>query len=125
MEEKGMSENKQYENEYKVQAVKLAKKIGAVKAANELQIPVNTLYGWIRKVKIGSLDIGCGERSPEESLNIAEENQQLRKRIKTLEKENKRLSEMNAFLEDAAAFFAAAVRNRKRTKADVYCNPDR
>ena len=90
-----MSENKQYENEYKVQAVKLAKKIGAVKAANELQIPVNTLYGWIRKARIGSLDIGCdigcGERSPEESLNISEENQQLRKRIKALEKENKRL----------------------------------
>ena len=42
-----MSENKQYENKYKVQAVKLAKKIGAVNAANELQIPVNTLYGWI------------------------------------------------------------------------------
>ena len=35
MEEKGMSENKQYENEYKVQAVKLAKKIGAVKAATD------------------------------------------------------------------------------------------
>ena len=98
-----MSENKQYENEYKVQAVKLAKKIGAVNAANELQIPVNTLYGWIRKARIGSLDIGCGERSPEEALSIAKENQQL----KALEKENKRLSEMNAFLEDAAAFFAA------------------
>lgn len=93
-----MSENKQYENAYKVQAVKLAKKISAVKAANELQIPVNTLYGWIRKARIGSLDIGCGERSPEESLNIAEENQQLRKRIKALEKENKRLSEINKFL---------------------------
>ncbi|GEM_PF-459773 len=66
---------------------------------------------WIRKVKIGSLDIGCGERSPEESLNIAEENQQLRKRIKALEKENKRLSEMNEFLEDAAAFFAACRMN--------------
>ena len=37
-----MSENKQYENEYKVQAVKLAKKTGAANAANELQIPVNT-----------------------------------------------------------------------------------
>ena len=72
-----MSENKQYENEYKVQAVKLARKIGAVNAANELQIPVNTLYGWIKKAKSGSLDIGCGERSLEESLNIAEENQQL------------------------------------------------
>ena len=93
-----MSENKQYENEYKVQAVKLAKKMGAVKAANELQIPVNTLYGWIRKARIGSLDIGCGERSLEESQNIAEENQQLRKRIKALEKENKRLSEINEFL---------------------------
>ena len=93
-----MSDYKQYENEYKVQAVKLAKKMGAVKAANELQIPVNTLYGWIRKARIGSLDIGCGERSPEESLNIAEENQQLRKRIKALEKENKRLSEINKFL---------------------------
>ena len=93
-----MSENKQYENEYKVQTVKLAKKIGAAKAANELQIPVNTLYGWIRKVKIGSLDIGCGERSPEESQNIAEENQQLKKRVKALEKENKRLSEINEFL---------------------------
>ena len=31
-----MISKKQYENEYKVQAVKLAKKIGAVKAANEL-----------------------------------------------------------------------------------------
>ena len=55
-----MSENKQYENEYKVQAVKLAKKIGAVKAANELQIPVNTLCGGIQKVKTAELYIGCG-----------------------------------------------------------------
>ena len=46
-----MSENKQYEIEYKVQAVKLARKIWAVNAANELQIPVNTLYGWIKKQK--------------------------------------------------------------------------
>ena len=99
MEEKGVSENKQYENEYKVQAVKLAKKIGAVKAAaEELQIPVNTLYGWIQKVKTAELDIGCGERSPEEFQNIAEENKQLRKRIKALEKENKRLSKINEFL---------------------------
>ena len=75
-------------------------------AAEELQIPVNTLYGWIQKVKTAELDIGCGERSPEEALSIAKENQQLKKRIKALEKENRRLSEMNEFLEDAAAFFA-------------------
>ena len=76
-------------------------------AAEELQIPVNTLYGWIQKVKTAELDIGCGERSPEEALSIAKKNQQLKKRIKALEKENRRLSEMNEFLEDAAAFFAA------------------
>ena len=51
---------------------------------------------------------GCGERSPEEALSIAKENQQLKKRIKALEKENRRLSEMNEFLEDAATFFAAS-----------------
>ena len=111
-----MSENKQYEKEYKVQAVKLAKKTGTANAAKELQIPVNTLYGWIKKAKSGSLDIGCGKRSPEESLNIAEENQQLRKQIKALEKENKRLSEMNEFLEDAAAFFAASRQKSGKNK---------
>ena len=112
-----MSKKREYDEEYKVQAIKLAKNLGSAKAAaEELQIPVNTLYGWIQKVKTAELDIGCGERSPEESLNIAEENQQLRKRIKALEKENKRLSEMNAFLEDAAAFFAASRQKSGKNK---------
>lgn len=107
-----MSKKREYDEEYKVQAVKFAKNLGSAKAAaEELQIPVNTLYGWIQKVKTAELDIGCGERSPEEALSIAKENQQLKKRIKALEKEkekeNRRLSEMNEFLEDAAAFFAA------------------
>ena len=88
----------------------VAKNLGSAKAAEELQIPVNTLYGWIQKVKTAELNIGCGERSPEEALSIAKENQQLKKRIKALEKENRRLSEMNEFLEDAAAFFAACHR---------------
>ena len=112
-----MSKKREYDEEYKVQAVRLAKNLGSAKAAaEELQIPVNTLYGWIQKVKTAELDIGCGERSPEESLNIAEENQQLRKRIKALEKENKRLSEMNAFLEDAAAFFCCSRQKSEKNK---------
>ena len=112
-----MSKKREYDEEYKEQAVRLAKNLGSAKAAaEELQIPVNTLYGWIQKVKTAELDIGCGERSPEESLNIAEENQQLRKRIKALEKENKRLSEMNEFLEDAAAFFAASRQKSGKNK---------
>ena len=104
-----MSKKREYDKEYKVQAVKFAKNLGSAKAAaEELQIPVNTLYGWIQKVKTAELDIGYGERSPEKALSIAKENQQLKKRIKALEKENRRLSEMNEFLEDAAAFFAAS-----------------
>ena len=87
----------------------VSQNFGSAKAAaEELQIPVNTLYGWIQKVKTAELDIGCGERSPEEALSIAKENQQLKKRIKALEKENRHLSEMNEFLENAAAFFAAS-----------------
>ena len=73
-----MSKKREYDEEYKVQEVKFDKNIGSAKAAaEELQIPVNTLYGWIQKVKTAELDIGCGERSPEEALSIAKENQQL------------------------------------------------
>ena len=73
-----MSKKREYDEKYKVQAVKLAKNLGSAKAAaEELQIPVNTLYGWIQKVKTAELDIGCGEGSPEEALSIAKENQQL------------------------------------------------
>ena len=64
-----MSKKREYDEEYKVQAIKLAKNLGSAKAAaEELQIPVNTLYGWMQKVKTAELDIGCGEHSPEEAL---------------------------------------------------------
>ena len=105
-----MSKKREYDKEYKVQAVKFAKNLGSAKAAaEELQIPANKLYSWMQKVKTAEL-IGCDERSQEEALSIVKENQQLKKRIKALEKENRRLSEKNEFLEDAAAFFAACRR---------------
>ena len=44
-------EQRKYEKEYKVQAVKLAKETGAGKAAKELWIPVDTLYGWQKAVR--------------------------------------------------------------------------
>lgn len=111
-----MSKNRQYDNDFKVQAVKLAKEIGTEKAAKELNVPSNTLYGWVKKAKVGGLDIGLGERNPEDALNIAEENQQLKKKIKAMEKEIKRLNEKNEFLEDAAAFFAASRQKSGKSK---------
>lgn len=48
---------RKYNTEYKVQAVKLSNEIGSSKAAVEWGIPVDTLYGWVRVVKEG---IGVG-----------------------------------------------------------------
>ena len=39
-----MAGNRQYDHEYKVQAVKLAKEIGQAKAAKELGVPRNTVW---------------------------------------------------------------------------------
>ena len=51
---------RKYNTEYKVQAVKLSNEIGSSKAAVELGIPVDTLYGWVKAAKEGRLDIGSG-----------------------------------------------------------------
>lgn len=51
---------KKYDTEYKVQAMKLTQEIGPIKAASELEIPVNTIYGWQKAVREGRLDVGSG-----------------------------------------------------------------
>lgn len=111
-----MSSNKKYEKEYKVEAVKLSRKIGKIKAAKELGIPEGTLYGWVKAAENGSLDLGIGEQTPDGAMSLAAEVQMLRKQIKELEKKNQRLEEMNEFLEDAAAFFAASRRKSGKMK---------
>jgi len=103
-----MAHAKQYNHEYKVQAVKLAKEIGSAKAANELAIPKNTIYGWMRAVREGRLNVGNGAHTPDNALTLNEELIQLRKQLKEQEKEIKRLKETNEFLEEASAFFAAS-----------------
>jgi len=101
---------KKYEKEYKIQAVKLSKEIGGTKAAAELGIPVDTLYGWQKAVREGQLEGGAGMRTLQESMTLAEEVTVLRKQVRELEKENRRLKEENEFLEEASAFFAASRR---------------
>ena len=92
---------KKYEKEYKVQAVKLAKEIGAGKAAKELGIPVDTLYGWQKAVREGRLEAGPGARPPGDAMSLAEELAVLRKQNKALEREIRRLKEENEFLAEA------------------------
>ena len=111
-----MAEQRQYDDEYKVQAVKLAKKIGQSKAAEELGIPKNTLYGWVRKARLGYIDLGKGTQTPESAMSLVVELNALRKKTRELEKMNKRLAEENEILADAAAFFAANRRKSGKTK---------
>lgn len=99
-----------YDMEYKIQAVKLAKEIGGAKAAVELGIPENTLYTWMKAAREGRLDIGSGSHTPQTAMNLAEELTFLRRQVKEQEKEIRRLKEENEFLEEASAFFAASRR---------------
>ncbi|NBH26504.1 transposase [Lachnospiraceae bacterium] len=103
-----MAENRQYDHEYKVQAVKPAKEIGQAKAAKELGIPQNTMYGWVRANRLGSLDLGAGSQTPQSAMTLNQELLQLRHLVKEQEKEIRRLKKENDFLEEASAFFAAS-----------------
>ena len=102
-----MGTGRQYDEEFKKQAIKLGKEVGVKSAAEELGIPKGTLGTWLKKARTGEIDTGSGTRTPEESLNLAEQLQAANKRIKELEKSNRELKELNEFLEEASAFFAA------------------
>lgn len=97
-----------YDKDYKVQAIKLSKEIGINKAARELGIASSTLSTWVKSSQNGKLDAGPGMQTPQSAMTLSEEVIQLRKQIKDLTKENRRLKETNEFLEEASAFFAAS-----------------
>lgn len=44
-----MQNNRQYDKEYKVQSVKLAKEIGSKRDAEKLEMSYHTLSGWVHK----------------------------------------------------------------------------
>lgn len=111
-----MAKNRQYDHEYKVQAVKLAQEIGQSKAATELGISKNTVYTWVREARRGNLDLGIGTHTPGSALSLNEELVQLRKVVKMQEKEIRRIREENEFLEEACTFFAASRQKSAKTK---------
>jgi len=100
--------SKQYSKDYKAEAVKLVRKIGNTKAATELNIPKSTLSQWVTQADMGNIDTGLGTQTPSSAMTQAMELQQLRAENKALAKDNARLKEINEFLEEASAFFAAS-----------------
>jgi|SRR5574344_1368143 transposase len=109
-----MRTTKSYDKGYKEQAVKLIKEVGVKRASGELGVPQGTLYGWVKAAEHGELDIG--ERTPGNAMSLAEELRQLRAQNKSQAKEIKRLNELNEFLAEASAFFAASRQKSAKTK---------
>ena len=102
-----MAENRQYNHEYKVQAVRPAKETGQAEAAGEPGVPKNTMYGRVRAGRPGSPGPGAGSQTPQSAMTLNEELLKPRHRVKEQEKEIRRLKKENDFLEEAGAFFAA------------------
>lgn len=110
-----MSSVRRYTKEYKLEALKLVNEIGAKRASEELKIPYGTLYDWVKAERKGMIETGEA-KTPGSALSLAEENEKLRKQLKEQTKENKRLTELNEFLEEASAFFAASRQKSAKTK---------
>lgn len=109
-----MGTGKQYNSEYKVQEVKLAREIGQAQAAWELGIPKNTLYGWTPGRCSWDRWI-CGQSEPWGSINAEPGSDSARKQVRAQEKEIQRLKELNEFLEEAIAFSLSAIGMQKET----------
>jgi transposase len=100
-----MRVSKHYDNQYKIEAVKLANGIGAAKAIKELSLPESTLYTWIRQSKDGELDAGI-PMMPQTARRLATELAEQRKKNKQQEMELHEKDRVIACLKEATAFFA-------------------
>jgi len=72
-----MGQARSYDQEYKVEAVKLVRKVETKKAAEKLGIQRNTLSEWIHKAKIGPMDLGLGDQAPQTRHTLAAENEEV------------------------------------------------
>ena len=83
MSKKELVPNRQYSDEFKLEAVRLAESIGGNPAAKRLGIPDSSLWNWIRLSRAGKLKAADGSSVPvKRSLAEAEaENARLRREL--------------------------------------------
>jgi transposase len=96
---------RQYEMEFKTNAVKLADELGVNKAAMELGIPENTLYGWRIKHREGMLSLDIPHK-PATALKLVDELQKLQAENKEWKRKVAQLELEKEILDKAARFFA-------------------
>jgi len=88
---------KQYTKEFKLEAVKLAEKIGVPRAAADLGVIENLLYRWRKAAETEGVDAFRGNG------RLTERDEELRK----LRQENKILKQEREILKKATSFFAS------------------
>jgi transposase len=85
MGKKEVVPNRQYTNEFKVEAVRLAESVGGNEAAKRLGIPDSSLWNWVRLSRAGKLKAGDGAAAvPAAKRSLAEaeaENVRLRREL--------------------------------------------
>ena len=83
MSKKELVANRQYTDEFKVEAVRLGESIGGNKAAQRLGIPDSSLWNWIRLSRAGKLKAAEGNTvSTKRSVTEVEaENARLRREL--------------------------------------------
>ncbi len=102
---------RRYDQEYKVQAVKLVQETGSCeKVAEELDIPAGTLHGWLRAYEKGFLEEAELSAGCKKKMTANQENIRLRMEVELLRKEVRRLEKERDFLAEASAFFAVSRR---------------
>ena len=93
--------NRQYTDEFKVEAVRLGESIGANQAAKRLAIPDSSLWNWIRLSRAGKLKVVDGTAFPvkRSMTEIEAENSRLRRELASVKLDLE-------IVKKAAAYFA-------------------
>ncbi len=75
--------NRQYTDEFKVEAVRLGESIGGAQAAKRLGIPDSSLWNWIRLKRAGKLRVVDGTGGPVKRsvAEVEAENGRLRREL--------------------------------------------
>ena len=101
MSKKEVVANRQYTDEFKIEAVRLGESIGGNQAAKRLGIPESSLWNWIRLSRAGKLKAAEGAAAA------------VKRSVSELESENARLRKELAsakldleIVKKAAAYFA-------------------
>ena len=83
MGKKELVGNRQYTDEFKVEAVRLGESIGGNQAAKRLGIPESSLWNWIRLSRAGKLKAANGAAAPVKRpvMEVEAENARLRREL--------------------------------------------